>query len=94
MKVYETTYIIDPAAGEEAIPAIVEKFSQHVQNGGGQVINIDNWGRRKMAYEIKGKKEGIYVTMRFSGPHELAQDLGRVLRISEEVVRNIVIKIN
>jgi len=94
VRLYEATYIISPHIGDDAVQSVIDKFSEVVTSGGGQVVNVDNWGKRRLAYEIKGKNEGIYVTMRFNAPYKLSMDLSRVLRISDDILRHIVVRID
>ena len=62
---YEAVYIVDADLGDEQIGVITAKYRQIVETGGGTVEKIDVWERRKLAYEIKGRTEGIYVVMQF-----------------------------
>lgn len=94
MRKYEVTYIIQPTLGEDAVPALVEKFSQQVANNGGQVVNVNTWGRRRLAYEIAGQQEGYYVTMRFDAPDTVAAELRRQLRLSDDILRALVVRVN
>ncbi|CDF58987.1 30S ribosomal protein S6 [Thermobrachium celere] len=93
MRKYEALYVLAPNLSEEEVKANVEKFKNVVINGGGEVENIDEWGKRKLAYEIKHMNEGYYVLMNFSGNAELPKELDRVLRISDGVIRHIVVKL-
>jgi small subunit ribosomal protein S6 len=94
MKNYEITCVIDPNITEEELPALLEKISGQVVTMGGEIISVDNWGKRRLAYEINGKNEGIYVTMHFSAGPDVAKELGRIARISDKILRNLVIKNN
>ncbi len=91
---YEVTYIIDSNISEANIQKAVERFSEYINKSGGQVVNIDNWGKRKMAFEIKGKNEGIYITMRFNSTADTSKELKRVMGIDEEIIRTLVIRVN
>ena len=92
MRKYETIFIIHPSLDEEAVKAVVEKFKGVIENGGGVVDNIDYWGKRKLAYEIKKVNEGYYTLFNFSSEPELPKELDRVFRISDNIVRHIIIK--
>ena len=93
MRTYEATYILDPNLGEEDVPRLIEKFQGQIGDKG-EIVTVDNWGKRRLAYEIKGKREGIYVTMRFKSESEVADELGRVLRLADEVIRNMIVRLN
>lgn len=94
MNAYEVTYIIDGVLSEDNFPKVVERYSEHVSKNGGQVVNIDNWGRRKMAFEINGKTEGVYITMRFNASLKVSHEMRRIMSIDEEIVRNIIVRVN
>jgi small subunit ribosomal protein S6 len=91
---YEITYIIDPNLAEDAVPKVVERYSDYVTKAGGQVINIDTWGRRRLAFEIKGKNEGFYITMRYNSTTRASIELRRVIGIDEEILRSVIIRVN
>ncbi|SHE50590.1 30S ribosomal protein S6 [Caloramator sp. mosi_1] len=93
MRKYEALYVLAPNLTEEEIKANVEKFKNVVVNGGGEVENIDEWGKRKLAYEINHVNEGYYVLMNFSANSELPMELDRVLRISDSVIRHLVVNL-
>lgn len=94
MNKYETIFILHPSLDEEAIKANIEKFSGVIENGKGVIENIDLWGRRKLAYEIKKQTEGIYVLVTYSAPSELPKELDRVFRISDSVIRHMIINLD
>ncbi len=83
---YEALYIIDPAQGEEGINALVEKFKAMVE-AEGTVANIDQWGKRRLAYPINDLNEGYYVLMTFESKPEFPAELERVMKITEGVMR-------
>jgi small subunit ribosomal protein S6 len=89
---YESMYILKPELEEEAIIATVSRFEDVVKNGGGEIVKTDRWGKRRLAYELNGITEGHYVLMTFKSPSSVAQELDRVLRIQDDVVRQLVIK--
>ncbi|QCX33612.1 30S ribosomal protein S6 [Caloramator sp. E03] len=94
MKKYETLYIIAPTLNEEEVKGVIEKVKGVVENGGGVVENIDEWGKRRLAYEINKVNEGYYVLMNFSANNELPKELDRVLRISDNIIRHIIVKLD
>jgi small subunit ribosomal protein S6 len=93
MRTYEATYILDPNLTEEDVPRLIEKFQTQVSDKG-EIVTVDNWGKRRLSYEIDGRKEGVYVTMRFKAESGVADELGRVLRLSDEVLRNLIVRLN
>ena len=87
---YEVLYIIDPAQGEEGIAALVEKFKAMVE-AEGTLTNIDEWGKRRLAYPINDLMEGYYVLMTFNAAAAVPAELDRVFRITDGVMRSMII---
>ena len=83
---YEVLYIIDPAQGEECIAALVEKFKAMLE-AEGTLTNIDEWGKRRLAYPINDLPEGYYVLMNYESKPELPAEMERVMKITEGVLR-------
>lgn len=92
MRKYETIFILHPSLDEEAVKANIEKFQGVIVNGGGKVENVDFWGKRKLAYEINKVNEGYYTLVNFEANPELPKELDRVFRITDGVIRHIVVK--
>lgn len=89
---YEVMFILRPDLDEEVQTASIEKVSRLISDGGGTVEKVDKWGKRKLAYEVKGYREGLYVVTEFQGTPELAKELDRVLKISDEVIRGLIVR--
>ncbi|MFZ5597854.1 MAG: 30S ribosomal protein S6 [Bacillota bacterium] len=92
MRKYETVFIIRPDLDEEKTNEAIERFKGLVENNGGEVASIDKWGKRRLAYEIKDAREGFYVLAKFNGSPETASELDRVFKISDEVLRHIIVR--
>ncbi|HHU63261.1 MAG TPA: 30S ribosomal protein S6 [Clostridiales bacterium] len=92
MNKYETIFVINPELDEEATKAVVEKFKNLIVQEGGQVDNIDEWGKRKLAYKVKDFKEGYYVLMNFAAAPTVPQELERVYRITGDIIRYLIVK--
>ena len=88
---YEVVYIIDAAQSEEAIAATVEKFKALAEKHS-SVVEVDEWGKRKLAYAINYKTEGYYVLMNFTSDPEFPQELDRVLGITDGILRSMIIR--
>ena len=83
---YEVLYILETALGEEGIAALVEKFKAMVE-AEGTLLNIDEWGKRRLAYPINDLTEGYYVLMNMETKPEFPAELERVMKITEGVMR-------
>ncbi len=91
MNKYEALYIITPEIDDEATKTTVEKFSQLVSANGGMVEKVDEWGRRRLAYEIDYEQEGYYVLVNFTAAHEFPAELDRIYKITEGVIRSLIV---
>ena len=87
---YEVVYIMDPALGEEAIAAMIEKFKTLVETQG-TVAAIDDWGKRRLAYPINDLTEGYYVLMTFNAAAAIPAELDRIFRITDGVMRSLIV---
>lgn len=89
---YEVVYIIDASVEDEARKGVIEKFNTLITDNGGTIIDIDEWGKRRLAYPINKKTEGYYVMMHIESAPEFPRELERNFQISDDVVRYLVIK--
>ncbi|HEX6972381.1 MAG TPA: 30S ribosomal protein S6, partial [Limnochordia bacterium] len=87
-------YIIDSTRveGEEALEAVIERMSRIITDRGGEIVKIERWGKKHFAYEIANKTEGYYVVMTFTADREAIAELERVMRISDDIVRHLMIR--
>lgn len=91
MRDYEIMYIIKPELDEEAVQAVVDRFNTLIADNGGEVVTADKWGKRKLAYEIKDYRDGIYILVNFKGEAGTARELDRVLKITDDILRFMII---
>ena len=91
MNKYESVIIINPNLEAESIKALIEKFSNLINNNG-KVNSVEEVGKKKLAYEIKKNKEGYYIILKFEAKPESIDELERVYRITDEVIKFIVVK--
>lgn len=91
MRNYEMMYIIKPDLDEEKLTAVIEKFSAIIADNGGEVASVDKWGKRRLAYEIKDYREGIYILVNFKGVAGTAQELDRVMKITDDILRFMIL---
>ena len=94
MNKYENLYVITPELEEEAIKAIIEKFSGIITANGGEIESVDEWGKRRLAYPINYKTEGYYVLTTFAAASELPRELERNLNNDEGILRFLVVRQN
>ena len=92
MAAYELIYIISPEVSDEELPQVIEKMSQSVNNAGGNVVEVAQWGRKRMAYPIRRFAEGNYVFNRIELEPVKVKEIEANLRLSDEVLRHLVVK--
>lgn len=85
---YEAFYIVRPELSDADVQKIADRFKTIVEEHGGTVDKASKWDKRKLAYEVKGYKEGNYVLMTFAAPAELPAELNRLMRISDDILRH------
>lgn len=90
LKKYESIFIIDTEVGEETTKALVEKFKNLLETSA-QLESIDEWGKRKLAYLIDDKSEGYYVLANFSSNPDFPAELERIYKITEGILKYIII---
>jgi small subunit ribosomal protein S6 len=92
MHQYELMVILDPEIDERTVAPSLDKFLNVIRNDGGTVDKVDIWGRRRLAYEIKKKSEGIYAVVDFTAEPATTKELDRQLNLSEAVMRTKVLR--
>src|SRR5688572_13778309 len=89
---YETTYILRPDITSEGISTVNNKVRHVIEAGGGSLLKVENWGRRKLAYEVKKNLKGVYLHFNYLGPAGLVEEIERNLRLSDSVIRYYSVK--
>ena len=89
---YEAVFILETTLGDEQSKAIVEKYTGVITASGGTVDDIDRWDPRRLAYEVKNRREGIYYVVNFVSSPAVRNELDRIFRISDDVLRYIIVK--
>jgi small subunit ribosomal protein S6 len=87
---YEVLYVLNPTLGEEDTAALVARFKE-LAEGRGSVTEVDEWGKRRLAYPINYKNDGYYVLMSFSADPAFPAELDRLMRINVSVMRSIIV---
>ena len=91
---YELVYIVSPDASEQAIADLHTQVEQIVQRFHGTLDKTENWGRRKLAYEIGRAREGTYVVETISGSGELMKEIDRRLRVTDTIIRHLIVRVD
>ncbi|OCL28463.1 30S ribosomal protein S6 [Orenia metallireducens] len=92
MRKYETMFIIKSNLGEEATEAVIEKMTGVIANNGGEVANVDKMGTKELAYEINKDKTGYYVLVNFAGEPATVEELERIYKIDDNVLRYLILR--
>lgn len=93
MRKYESFFIVQPELSDEALSSVSEKLQGVVATNGGTVISYDPWGKKKLAYPIQKNHYGHYVLMTFASGADLVNELERVMRLDERVLKFITVKL-
>ena len=87
---YEVLFVVDLTPGEEAVKALVEKFTSLIA-ANGTVNEVNEWGKRRLAYPINDMNDGYYVLVNFSAPTDFPAELERIFSITDGILRSMVI---
>ncbi len=93
MDTYEAMLIVIPELDEEQVENTISRFQTIIERTGGRVGDVNHWGRRKLAYEIDHRTDGFYVVMEFTAGERTLVELKRILRVSDDVLRNMIVKL-
>ena len=92
MRNYEVAFIAQPDLDEAALNSLLDKAKGWIATAGGQVTNVDLWGRRKLAYPIRKQTEGLYVFIQTQMTAAATREIERSLRLTEQVIRFMIIR--
>jgi small subunit ribosomal protein S6 len=87
LREYEVMLILPAEADESVVTTAVDRIAKSAAGGGGEILNIDRWGRRRFAYEIEDQNEGYYVVVRFTADPTTQVEMDRTLTLADEVIR-------
>lgn len=94
MRDYELVVIISPEVTDEEVPVTLEKMNQFITDRGGSITEVNQWGRRKLAYPIENFMEGNYVLTQFKMEPKQTAELEASLRLSEEILRHLLVRLS
>ncbi len=94
MKGYETICILHPDLGEEEVQNTIDQYTRIISDNGGEVHKSENWGLKKLAYKVKGNVKGAFIYLLFGGEPETVSELERNLRIADQNIRYMTIKVD
>ena len=92
LKSYELVYVLKPEIGEEKLEAAQARINDLIKEHG-EVTEVDVWGQKRLAYEIDDHREGYYIHVHFNAPADFPKELERVLKISDSVLRYLVVNL-
>ncbi|WP_307346183.1 30S ribosomal protein S6 [Metabacillus malikii] len=92
MRKYEIMYIIRPNIEDEAKKALVERFNNILSDNGAELTEAKEWGKRRLAYEINDFRDGYYMLLQVNAEAAAVQEFDRLAKISEDIIRHIVVK--
>ena len=93
MNKYELVYVIDAALEDEARKAVIDRFNGMIEQNGGKVTKVDEWGKRRLAYPINYKTEGYYLLVNFESEATLPREIERNMQIAETILRYLIVKV-
>ncbi|MDQ3795726.1 MAG: 30S ribosomal protein S6 [Actinomycetota bacterium] len=93
MDTYEAMLIVIPELDEEQVENTISRFQTIIGRTGGEVRDVNHWGRRKLAYEIEHRTDGYYVVMEFTTGERTLGELKRIVRVSDDVLRHMIVKL-
>jgi len=93
LRPYEMMVILDPEIDEKAVGSSLDQYLSVVKDGGGTVDKVDIWGRRRLAYPIKKRTDGIYAVINFTASSDAAKELDRQLNLNEVVLRTKLLRL-
>jgi small subunit ribosomal protein S6 len=88
---YETTFILDPGLDETRVNEEVERVVQWIKGMEGEVLEVQRWGKRRLAYEINRRRDGIYTLLLYQGPGAIVKELDRRFHVNESVLRSLTV---
>ena len=92
MREYELMVVFDPNLDDAAVDALNTRIQNMITQRGGSIDTVDNWGRRRLAYPIGRYRDGVYILSRFQLPPNAASEIERALKLTESVIRHLLVR--
>jgi small subunit ribosomal protein S6 len=92
--IYESAVLINAALDDQQIDSILSRIKDFITNNGGQIRELDNWGRKRLAYPVDKSKIGYYAIYRFDAPSDMVAKLERIYSLDEQILRYVTLKLN
>jgi len=92
MVVYETIFIVKTSVSDDEMAALVAKVRGVIEKHNGEVLKVENWGKKKLAYEVRKEKKGTYVFIRFGGGGSLVSELEHQYRVEDAIIKFLTVK--
>lgn len=93
-QLYETIFIVHPSLTDEDVQKILEKAKATVEKSGGTVERLESWGKKKLAYEVKKEKKGVYVQLNYRGNGAVVTELERMFRLDDALLKFLTVKLD
>jgi len=93
LRSYEFVFVLDPALTEEAVEAEIRVAQDLITREGGEILEVQRWGKKRLAYEIRKRKEGSYALIRFRGGPRLIEELERHAKLNEAILRHLMVRV-
>ena len=94
MNNYETIFLVKPSLSDEEVQKTIEKIKGVIQKSGGEFTQAENWGKKKLAYEVRKEKRATYILLHFKGRGSLVTELERNYRLDESIIKFITLKVD
>ncbi len=93
MRLYETVFILDPKLDENQVSSEIDRVKNLITNLDGEIVDVEHAGKKKLAYEIDGNKEGYYTLIRFRSSPSAISEIEQSYRLNERVLRHVIIRV-
>lgn len=94
MRKYETIFILNPDLEQEQTQSAIEKVKEIITQGNGEILKFEDWGKRKLAYQVRKKSKGHYILIHFSGTPTLLSELERNYRVMDSIIKFIIVRLD